>query len=215
VRPLQRDRSSVFKAGCAIIFALFWTAFSLIWLAFGWFMGASLPMQVFGLIFVAMGFSMLGRALWTGLIRPIMVGRMFGEPNIRISDDPLRVGQAFMVRYRQQVRRGVEIRRTVLQVILRESATSGSGTDRSTVTYDHVIQEYASEGRRLYANDEILEEWRTQIPSDAMHTFDGGNNQLLWLVRVNVEVERFPDVWEEMPFTVNGRLPPVMEPRAR
>jgi len=201
----------VFKAGCAIVFALVWTTFSLVWLAFGWFMGASLPMQVFGLIFVIMGFSMLGRALWTGLVRPIVVGRVFGEPNIWISEDPLRVGQTFTIRYRQQVRRGVEIRRTVLQVILRESATSGSGTDRSTVTHDHVIQEYASEGRRLYANDEILEEWRTQIPSDGMHTFRGGNNDLLWLVRANVEVERFPDVWEEMPFTVNGRLPPVLE----
>ena len=205
----------MFKAGCAIIFALFWTAFSLTWLASGWFMGASLPMQAFGLVFVAIGFSMLGRALWTGLIRPIMVGRVFAEPEIWISDDPLRVGQTFTVRYRQQVRREAQIRRVVLQTVMRESATSGSGTDRSTVTYDHVMQEYVSEGRRLYANDEIVEEWRTQIPPDAMHTFGGGNNDLLWLVRVNVEVERFPDVWEEMPFTVNGRLPPVQEERQR
>ena len=215
MRPLQRDRSSVFKAGCAIIFALVWTAFSLFWLAFSWFMGASLPMQVFGLVFVAIGFSMLGRALWTGVVRPIMVGRVFGEPTIWISDDPLRVGQTFTVRYRQQVRRGVQIRRVVLQTVMRESATSGSGTDRSTVTHDHVIQEYVSEGRRLYANDEIVEEWRTQIPPDGMHSFDGGNNQLLWLVRVNVEVERFPDVWEEMPFTVNARLAQELEARQR
>jgi hypothetical protein len=206
MRPLQRDRSTLIKAGCTFAFGLFWTGFSVIWVSFAWFMGAPWPFLLFGSVFVLVGLGMLGRSLWTGLIRPVAVGHYFGPSELALSDEPLRVGQAFTLRYRQKIHREVQFRRVVIQLVLRETATYRRGTDTYTVHHDHVIDEQVGEGRHLYANDELVEERRMQIPRDGMHSFDAGHNKLTWIARVNVDLPMLPDVWEETPFNVLPRL---------
>jgi len=206
VRPLQRDRSTLIKAGCTFLFGVVWTAGSLIWVSSAWFLGAPWFFILFGSVFVLIGFGMLGRSIWTGLIRTVVGGHYFGPPEIALSDEPLRVGQSFTLRYRQPVRREVQFRRVVIQTILRETAIYRRGTDTYTVTHDHLIEEHVGEGRRLYANDDLTEERRMKIPRDAMHTFVATHNRLDWYVRVNVDVPNMPDVWEELTFQVLPRL---------
>jgi hypothetical protein len=206
VRQLKPDRSKLIKAGCVFAFAVFWTGISLTWVGAAWSFGAPWFFTIIGVPFVLFGFGMLGWSIWTGLIRTVTVGRYFGPPEIVISDEQLRVGQAFTLRYRQPVRREIQLRRVVIQTILRETAIYRRGTDTYTVTHDRVIEEHVSEGRRLYANDEVTEERRMRIPPDAMHSFDDHHNKLTWYVRVNVDLPTLPDVWEETIFSVEPEL---------
>ena len=184
------------------LFGLVWTGFSLVWVSFAWFFGAPWFFVLFGCVFVAFGLAMLGWSIWTGLIRTVAVGHFFGPPEIALSDEPLRVGQAFRLSYRQPVRREVQLRRVLIQIVFRETAIYRRGTDTYTVYHHHVIEEYASEGRRLYANDELAEQPSMRIPDDAMHSYTGAHNRLEWLVRVNVDLPNLPDVWEELTFEV-------------
>jgi hypothetical protein len=206
VRPLQRDRSTLVKAGCAFVFGLFWTGFSLFWVTSAWMLGAPTLFVAFGVPFVLAGFAMLGWSVWTGLVRTVAVGHYFGPPEISLSEEPLRVGQAFRLSLRQPVRREVQFRRVVIQTLLRETAIYRRGTDSRTVHFDHIAEEYVSEGRRLYANDELAEQPSMRIPSDAMHSFTASRNRLEWFVRVKVDLPNLPDVWEELKFEVLPRL---------
>jgi hypothetical protein len=47
---------------------------------------------------------------------------------------------------------------------------------------------------------------RLTIPTDTMHTFDGGDNQIEWKLKVSGEIARFPDMEDEFAITVSPAL---------
>lgn len=88
-----------------------------------------------------------------------------------------------------------------LRVILegREEATYKRGTSTSTDTkvfaeitvFETTEREFLSQGGA-----------RVVVPPGLMHTFEAGNNKVLWRLRVRGEIPRWPDVDDEYPITV-------------
>jgi hypothetical protein len=206
VQPVRRGRFNVLRAGCSILFSIAWLGFSVLWLLMAWFMGAPLAFQLFGVPFVLIGVGMLSRAIWMQLVRPVAISRTLGPAEITISRNWLRVGESFTIRFRQAIRREVEIRRVVIQTILRETAESGSGSNHTIVTHDNIVEEYVGAGRHLYARDDLTEECQMRIPRDAVHSFTAPNNKLQWIVRVRVDLPSLPDVEEEVEVMVRAEL---------
>jgi hypothetical protein len=87
-----------------------------------------------------------------------------------------------------------------------------------TVTLEGVEEAKYSRGttttteRRVFAKEELFTNHdplsmargstEIRVPADSMHSFSGGNNSILWLVRLHGEIPMFPDVNDEFPVTV-------------
>jgi hypothetical protein len=75
--------------------------------------------------------------------------------------------------------------------------------------------------RRVFAKEELFTDHdplsmargaaEIRVPADSMHTFLGGNNSIVWLVRMRGEIPMFPDVNDEFPVIV-GSLRPLPSP---
>jgi hypothetical protein len=84
---------------------------------------------------------------------------------------------------------------SALRIVLEglEKATYRRGTDTHT-------------DREVFASMTLVEtsvEWEiargrasVEIPEDTMHSFDGGNNAIVWAIHVHGEIGRWPDVAE-------------------
>ena len=90
---------------------------------------------------------------------------------------------------------------TRLKILLegREEATYRRGTDTSTDT--HVFLEiplFDSTDRAAFRSGSA----QIAVPADSMHTFIAPNNKVLWRLRVEGQIPRFPDVKDEYPVTI-------------
>jgi hypothetical protein len=158
--------------------------------------------------FVLIGVAAVGWAVWSGLIRPMTVGRYFESPRIEGSAHTPRVGERFTISLRQTAKRDVRIRRVVFRLVMRERAERVQGTDHHVWECEYLVQEHVAEPRRLNKGDEIAVEREMRIPRDGMHSFSAKRNDLHWFVRVMVDLPSSPDVWEEREITV---LPTLAE----
>jgi hypothetical protein len=81
----------------------------------------------------------------------------------------------------------------------REEATYRRGTTTSTDSkvfaeipvFETTEREFLSQGTA-----------RVAVPPNVMHTFEAGNNKVLWRLKVHGEIPRWPDVADEYPITV-------------
>ena len=88
-----------------------------------------------------------------------------------------------------------------LQILLegREEATYRRGTDTTTDT--HIFLEIPlldSTDRADFRSGSA----RIAVPAEAMHTFIAPNNKILWRLRVEGEIPRWPNVKDEYPVTI-------------
>ncbi|MBI3948451.1 MAG: hypothetical protein HY321_21235 [Armatimonadetes bacterium] len=146
----------------------------------------SLPLDP--LVSVAIGIAMIGVAL-----HHLMRSLKIGEPEVFLTPGSVVPGQEFTVGYQQKVKKPLRVKAVTFRWVHRETATSGSGTNRSTVTHEEVIQERRVEGRRYQAGQAISESLTLRVPDWAMHTFRAGGSDLQWFVKVRVEIANWPD----------------------
>jgi hypothetical protein len=196
VQQFRSDPAAWARVGVFFVAGLIFLAVSLPWVLAGWSSRGLSLFAVFGIPFVLVGAGMVGWSLWVAAIRPLVVGHYLDPAEIALSKDMLRVGEAFTVRYRQAVRRDLRINQVTVQLLMTESARYRRGTDDYTVTHHHIVQEFTSEGRRLYARDQLAEDRELRIPRDAMHSFGSDHNRLEWVVRIAVDLPTAPNVLE-------------------
>ena len=72
---------------------------------------------------------------------------------------------------------------------------TNSVTDNSTFFYD-ILLELDQPATQQRGTLELT------IPLDSMHSFDSGNNKIIWQIRVNGDIPRFPDIQNTYPITV-------------
>jgi len=172
-------------------FALFWTAFSSIFLVIG-LREEELVFTLVGGLFVLIGVALLIWALLTFYSR-----MRLGKPDIQISETTLRVGAPFTVSYFHTFPRSVELEGIRVKLIFRETATYQQGTDTTTVTHDEVIEEFSEPGGRFNSGMMVQQAYQMHIPRTSMHTLKVRRNQLQWFVRFEIGVPRLPDYVDE------------------
>ncbi|MCA9973329.1 MAG: hypothetical protein KC425_24085 [Anaerolineales bacterium] len=188
---MNQTTLSLRQPGCQVLVALFWIAFSSVFVVIG-VTQAQLPFTIFGGAFMAIGVIFLAYALLAMLTRA-----RIGRPELTISALRLRVGESFTVSLVNTFARSITVDELLIQLVFRETAVYQRGTDTETVRHEEIVGELRRPGRPYAAGHILAETQAFQIPPDAMHTLKVRRNRLEWFLRVRMTVPRLPDFVEE------------------
>ena len=174
---------------------------SLFWNGIVWVILIQSNMPVFARIFLSI-FALIGLAMFGGFGYYLLA--LFNpKPTLIASEHSVALGQSFQLKWRFS---GNTSRIDNLEIILtaKESATYRRGTNTTT---DHnfflLNKVFETRDRTSIPTGEIT----VTIPSDSMHSFDSGNNKIIWTVQLNGSIAKWPDVKMEFPITVLPNTP--------
>ncbi len=147
--------------------------------------------------FVLVGLVMVG------VVGYVTLAAFNPRPTLSVSDAAPRLGDRLQVSWRLRGAVG-RLRRLRITLEGREEATYRRGTDTRTE-------------RRTFARGRVLDTTHPlqmrqgstsiEIPGDLVPTFEATSNAVTWMVRLEGEIPRWPDIGDEFPITVRPRHP--------
>jgi len=185
------DSASGSCGGCAMLFfALFWNT---IVFGIGYALINDDNAPFFAKMMVGL-FALIGIGIAFFAVSTLLAQTRLGPPQLTISAQPLRLGEPFTGLFSQKVKSGANVNKVKVTLICRESATYRHGTNRSTATHDVLtVETILLEDVSIGAGEELTGEFAFTIPEDGMHTFDGGDNEISWLLETHTDVAGWPD----------------------
>lgn len=106
-------------------------------------------------------------------------------------------GEEWPVSIRFTPRKSFLINSITLQLEANESATSGSGTNKTTATHKLLSQRHViREGGPLAAGETVDEKFSIRFPNTEAFSFDASDNKIKWNAEVRIDIPRFPD-WKK------------------
>jgi len=165
---------------------------------FEWFM-------LFPVIFI-LPFIGVGVFLIVIAIRPFIASSRLSKAEITLSTTTPCVGDEVTFTYSQVFKRATEVELIQFKLILRESAHYRRGKNSYTVTHDNVIQDFGYPARRYEESERLNVRRDWIIPDDAMHTFRGTHNKLLWFIQAQIKMKGWPDYVEEYEIEVMPKV---------
>jgi hypothetical protein len=161
---------------------------------------------IWGLIVPTL-FAAVGVGLAFLLLKSKLAARRLGEPRVKIEPDPARPGDAVTVQIILEPKTALTLTEGHVELKGRESAVSGSGTNRTT----HSTDVYSAKAplplarRTLGPGQPLVLQESLTLPADAGPTFVASDNELKWGVTVAIGIDGWPD-WEgTFPLTVRPR----------
>lgn len=185
---LKPETTALGKVGCSLFVALFWNGITSIFVFkvySDWAAGRSPWFEtIFMLPFVAVGLGLIGAVFY------YIMASFNPKPIMRISDATIPLGTTAELEWRFAGNTG-SIQKMTIDLIGRESATYRRGTDTITDTEDF-YQETLFEAFDAFD----MQEGRVDvsIPTDTIHSFEGGNNSITWHLEVKGDIALWPDV---------------------
>jgi hypothetical protein len=123
------------------------------------------------------------------------------RPVLIVSAPAVPLGATLGVRWRftGNVRRIVKL---TISLVAREEATYRRGTSATTdrIVFVNTVL-FDSVDRAQFASGSM----NVEIPRDSIHTFSAPNNRILWMLHVQGDIRKWPDVNAEFPITVLPR----------
>jgi hypothetical protein len=178
----------------AAVTGLAFFCLSFVWL----FEGLILGLSGFALfqVFAFLAWTMGGRAFF-----PLS---RIGEPAVNVSSQRVPVGGPLLVAYEQRWKRATEVNSIELQLVVRETVNYGSGEETRTATHSEIVQQVRIPRRRFERGERFRQEYDFLIPPGSMHTFvtPTRNNQIMWYLKLFVDIPRSPDVHREFEIIV-------------
>ncbi len=150
--------------------------------------------------------EVVGLGVLAAFLHQLLARRKVADPEVFISVQPVYLGETFTVRLRQQFKGRCQLNSITLKLLCREEATYRRGTN--TYTDQHEVFEQVhtvAQARQVQAGDVLEEELSLTIPEDAMHTFAGTWNKILWYLHIHVDIASWPDYREDFHFHVAPR----------
>ena len=196
LKPEHGPKTKMFGA---LLFAVFWNGITSIFVYHAvqshlrgdpeWFL------TIFIIPFVLVGVGTMGFVAYTflSLFNP--------KPSLRLSEGRPILGQNVTLQwgFDKPVNR---IKSLQLSLVGEERATYQQGT--STVTDKHIFYKHALKSSSIsseIANGSVS----LQAPENSMHSFDSGNNKIVWYVELHGKIGNWPDVKEKYPLTIRPR----------
>jgi hypothetical protein len=184
------------KVAGAVFFALFWNGIVsvFVWQAWkGWDQGnPDWFLNIFLVPFVLVGL------LAVGLVGRFLLALANPRPRLTLTPGSPRLGDDLRLEWRFTGRAG---RLSGIHILLegREEATYQRGTD--TIT-EHEV--FATIDLANTQNDWEIPQGAVDltIPSDTMHSFDADRNKIIWEIKVEGEIVRWPDIDQNFPITI-------------
>ncbi|MBE2222169.1 MAG: hypothetical protein IAF02_11540 [Anaerolineae bacterium] len=185
------------KPGCLLGFAVAWTVFSCGMAAI---MLTNEP-NIFGILFISLFIIVgLGLMIYSGMV--YYTRFRVGKPDFLLSKTELRPGEKVDFSFTHTFPNNVKINWMKMQLIFRETATYQRGTDTTTVTKNHIVDEYEEAGFDFQGGHMLSKAYSFQIPEDGMHTLKVRRNALEWFVKFEADIPSLPNFVEEFELTV-------------
>jgi hypothetical protein len=180
------------------VFGAIWTAFScgMLFLVVG--TEFSIMPVLFMSLFILVG---LGLMAYSGMV--FYTRFKVGKPDFILSQTEAIPGDQITLHFSHTFRSSVNINWMKTQLIFRETATYRRGTDTTTVTHNHVIDEYEEPGRNFQGGHMLSQVYTFDIPEDGMHTLKVRRNSLEWFIKYEADISSLPNFIEEIEITVH------------
>lgn len=137
-------------------------------------------------------FSLIGLGLIVGFF--YQVSALFSpRPKLYIDARAVPLGGTLKLSW-QTTGRVKNISKMRIQLIGREEATYRRGTD--SVTDKEIFYEYDVFGS-VTTSDIANGSAKIEIPADAMHSFAGEHNKVIWLLTLKVDIAHYPNIDDE------------------
>ena len=198
---LQVGRSRLYKFVGMLLLAAFWNGLVSIFATMAvksWLAGRpEYCLSIFIVPFVLIGIAILGGAVYClmGLFNP--------KPRLRLNGVAVPLGEPLEIAW---VVEGAVHRIERLRIALegREEATYTRGTDTVTDKETFARLEIADVRDRAAIR---AGKASVVLPADTMHSFAAEHNKIIWTLKVEGAVARWPDIKDEFAFTILPRMP--------
>ncbi len=211
--PLRTESNSAGKYIGLLVFAVIWTG-----IAGTVLYASSRDGELMGIVCPGI-FVLIGVVLFVvgtvGIVSRSMVRRRVDAAVVRISRQPLRLGETFRVDVSQQCKRPITLESLRIRFYGEEWVEYQKGTTTYHDTHKFQEQEViACENIAVQPGMPVVGSAEFTIPADSMHTFKSADNKVQWWVEVKTCLQRCPDDEQRFEVHVVPRLlsPPMEEP---
>jgi hypothetical protein len=193
---LKPQVGPVGKVSGSLFFALFWNGIVsvFVWQAWkGWDQGnPDWFLTIFLVPFVLVGLASFG------FVGHFLLALANPRPRLTLTPGSPRLGDEFRLEWRFTGRAG-RLRSIRIFIEGREEATYQRGTD--TITEREI---FATFDLAKTQNDWEIPQGVVDlmIPSDSMHSFEADANKIIWEIKIEGEIVRWPDIGQNFPISV-------------
>ena len=193
---LKPQVGPVGKVSGSLFFALFWNGIVsvFVWQAWkGWDQGnPDWFLTIFLIPFVLVGLASFG------FVGHFLLALANPRPRLTLTPGSPRLGDEFRLEWRFTGRAG-RLRSIRIFIEGREEATYQRGTD--TITEREI---FATFDLAKTQNDWEIPQGVVDlmIPSDSMHSFEADANKIIWEIKIEGEIVRWPDIGQNFPISV-------------
>ena len=149
------------------------------------------------LIFFMIPFVLIGGGIIIGAISQLLA--LFNpRPSIVVTPGAVHLGEDVDLQWKVtgKVRR---IRKMTIKLVGTEQATYRRGTNThtdTTIFAEHLVME-TDNYREMVSGEAVM-----TIHPDTMHSFDATNNKIIWMLKVEGDIPKWPDVNQDFVFTI-------------
>ena len=184
-----------------LFFALFWCGITSVFVVIAWKSWAKGEPEWFLTIFI-IPFVLIGLFLVFSLPHTFL-GIFSPRFDFDLRDPDLKPGLATKFRWKQSGGSG-RLTEMTLTLVGQEQATYRRGTDRTTAHSTFYQKELF---RTTHLPEMISNECDLIFPAEALPSFEGQHNKILWFLKIHGAVHRRPDVKEEIPLILQPLEP--------
>ena len=193
---LKPDSTALGTTGCMLFLALFWNGIVSIFVisvASDWMAGKGEWFTTLFLIpFVLVGLGLIAAFFY------YLLASFNPKPVMTISDATIPLGTTVDLEW-HFVGSTNSIRHLKIELVGEESATYRRGTDTHTDT-EEFHREFIFETYESFEMSNGKAE--VSLPHDSIHSFDGGNNEIVWKIEVKGDIPMWPDIQQAYPIFV-------------
>lgn len=124
------------------------------------------------------------------------LNRTIGTPVMRVSSEYVARGDTFEIEFQQPFQKDCVVNSVTIHLIKREWVRYKCGTDVCTDTKDVTVQRIYNRNKEQVAGGKYERRATFEVPKDAMHSLALPDNHVIWLIRVNLNVQNFVPLTE-------------------
>jgi sporulation-control protein spo0M len=147
---------------------------------------------------------LVGGLVFLGNLWRDIAQQKIGVPEVSLDRTALAPGDQVGAHVRFSPRSPLTLAGVSAELVCREEAESGTGTDRTTNRNDvhRIAVTLDQPGRAVEAGEVVSLEGTLRVPDPAPLTFAAKNNRILWTVEVTIRLAAWPDWKRRFPVTV-------------
>jgi|HigsolmetaAR201D_1030396.scaffolds.fasta_scaffold04321_2 hypothetical protein len=159
------------------------------------------------LVLIAPGlFGCLALAFFVFALRRMLVASAFGPAELFVDNIPLSLGQTVNIRYRCPIHGNFNVTSVSGSLICQEWVRYKVGTDTRIATEQLCSLDLPSPERFISPLGGIDVAWTITIPPNMPPSFEVTNNAIKWVLRISVQVEKYPDPNIEMTLPIQPEV---------